>query len=74
MREADRLPKSQIKEGGFYSIRAPQPTTPHSMVPRGERYNTCLPVRTPSTRIDFSFIRQKQAVVLTTGDLPDRQR
>lgn len=41
------------------------PTPPQS----GARDSTCLPVSAPSARIDFSSIRDKETVILTTGDL-----
>ena len=40
----------------------------------GGRDTTCLPVRTPSTRIHFSLIRQEQTVVLAAGNLPHKRR
>lgn len=42
--------------------------------PEGQQTPTCLSIGTPSTRIDFTFVCEEQAVVLTADNLADTDR
>lgn len=39
--------------------------------PEGQQTLTCLSIGSPSTRIDFAFVCEEQAVVLTADNLAD---
>lgn len=41
--------------------------------PEGQQTPTCLSIGSPSTRIDFTFICEEQAVVLTADNLADAE-